>query len=245
MIDQPVLTIVYPPEQRRIIPIPEGKSIIGRGLDADIRLDDSLASRKHCEINRSGLSIRLLDMESTNGTFVNCTEISEVELQPFSEIEIGTTILKYEWKESAENDSTLPTLLPREVFDSYSRSIAVFSARNHLPLAALYIQCSAEVAFVPFLKSRIAKIISSEKRTSDLFTASEQDGVLEFMLLVSHLRRDEAIEETCSIRDAIEHHKFCFNETLLDINPKFGFAFADEASPDICKTLFENARALV
>lgn len=246
MLDIPVLTILYPSELHRVITIPEGKSIIGRGIDADIRLDDSLVSRKHAEIFRSGLSVTIKDLDSTNGTFVNCTDIKETELQPFAELELGTTILKYEWKDSSYNatDATEPACLSGQSFNSYARSMSVFSARNNLPMAALYVKCNVESEFANVLANRIAKIIATEKRPSDLFTAvaSEDSRSVEFKLLVPHLKREDAIEETCAIQDAIEKHHFCINEKMLEINPRFGFAYVDTATPDICDTLFENAK---
>lgn len=248
MLENPVLTILYPSELRRTIQIPEGKSVIGRGIDADIRLDDALVSRKHCEISREGFSVKIRDLKSTNGTFVNCTEIEEVELQPNSEFELGTTILKFEWIDSSEDSvKQEPALLSNEVFNNYAESIASFSARNNLPLAALYVKCHAEATFAGVLENRIAKIIASEKRPCDLFTAalSKTSDSIEFMLLVPHLKREEAIEETCAIRDAIEKHKFSINEKMLDIAPKFGFAFADTVTRDISETLFKNAKDII
>lgn len=246
MLDIPVLTILYPPEQRRVIPIPEGKSVVGRGIDADIRLDDTLVSRKHCEITRNGKSIRLKDMNSTNGTFVNCNDIGDIELQPNAELELGTTILKFEWKDSSDDTDPAPsTLLKQEAFYSYAKSIAIFSARNNLPLAALYLKCEADEFIAKHLESQLVKIIAKEKRANDLFTVSEyKNGHLEFLLMLPHLSREDAIEETCAIRDAIEKRHFYLNETAIDIKPKFGFAYVPEATTDICDTLFANAREL-
>ncbi|MGO9110322.1 MAG: FHA domain-containing protein [Thermoguttaceae bacterium] len=44
---------------------------IGRGPDADVQLDDVYVSRMHCEIAVAGATLVVLDLGSTNGTFVN------------------------------------------------------------------------------------------------------------------------------------------------------------------------------
>ncbi len=94
----PVLTILYPPEQRRSFLIREGRSVIGRGLEADICINDELVSRTHCEIFRCGTALRIRDLGSTNGTFLNFTAISESQLQDGEKLQLGATILKIEFK---------------------------------------------------------------------------------------------------------------------------------------------------
>jgi two-component system nitrogen regulation response regulator GlnG len=46
------------------------KLLIGRGQDADLRLDDSCVSRRHAELHCGIDGIRVVDLESRHGTFV-------------------------------------------------------------------------------------------------------------------------------------------------------------------------------
>lgn len=70
---------------------------LGRGEDADIRLDDRYASGIHARVfSRSG-SYYAEDMNSTNGTLLNGQELKgEVELHPGDSISIGDTELVFE-----------------------------------------------------------------------------------------------------------------------------------------------------
>lgn len=67
---------------------------IGRGADADIRLDDPGVSRHHAEI-RVGHDVVIKDLGSTNGTYVNGTLVAEQPLRDGSVITIGSTNLTF------------------------------------------------------------------------------------------------------------------------------------------------------
>lgn len=67
---------------------------LGRGSDADIRVDDPGASRSHCEIVL-GDPVVVRDLNSTNGTLVNGAAITEAEIDDGAELQIGTTLLVF------------------------------------------------------------------------------------------------------------------------------------------------------
>ncbi|WGD37366.1 DUF3662 and FHA domain-containing protein [Lysinibacter sp. HNR] len=76
-------------------PITKPRTVIGRGRDADITLNDTGTSRKHIEIVWDGRNSKVRDLGSTNGTKVNGNSVSEVVLEPNSEILIGQTRIIY------------------------------------------------------------------------------------------------------------------------------------------------------
>ena len=68
----------------------------GRATDADFRFDADLdphISRKHFAIEISPPGIRLIDLGSRNGTYVNGEKVKEKELAHGDEIKIGRTLL--------------------------------------------------------------------------------------------------------------------------------------------------------
>lgn len=72
--------------------VPVDKTIqIGRSPANDIVLKEPKVSRKHAEIQFIGGKYILLDLESSNGTFVAGKKITEYTLQPNDEIVIGNT----------------------------------------------------------------------------------------------------------------------------------------------------------
>jgi DNA-binding CsgD family transcriptional regulator len=68
----------------------EGEWIVGKGRDARIRLTDSGVSRRHAKIVRSsdGLVV-VVDLQSTNGTYVNDVRTEVARLQEGARIGIG------------------------------------------------------------------------------------------------------------------------------------------------------------
>jgi len=67
---------------------------LGRGSDADIRVDDPGTSRNHCEIILGAPAI-LRDLNSTNGTFINGARITEMALEDGTAIKIGSTTMVF------------------------------------------------------------------------------------------------------------------------------------------------------
>jgi pSer/pThr/pTyr-binding forkhead associated (FHA) protein len=72
--------------------VPVDKTIeIGRSPANDVILKEPKVSRKHAEIHFVGGKYILLDLESSNGTFVGGKKITEHTLQTNDEITIGNT----------------------------------------------------------------------------------------------------------------------------------------------------------
>ncbi|GAA1793712.1 FhaA domain-containing protein [Agromyces lapidis] len=70
-------------------PILKGRTVIGRGSEADVTLDDSGASRRHAEVQWDGSRARVRDLGSTNGTQLDGAAVKESILEPDSVITIG------------------------------------------------------------------------------------------------------------------------------------------------------------
>jgi len=74
-----------------------GGIAIGRGSDADVRIEDRFASQIHCRVFSRGNAYLLEDMNSTNGTYVNGAQVTgEIELRDLDEISIGDTAFRFE-----------------------------------------------------------------------------------------------------------------------------------------------------
>ena len=63
--------------------------IIGRGDDCDLRIPIPIVSRHHCELNVVGDELKLKDLGSANGTYVNGVRINESVIQPGDSLSIG------------------------------------------------------------------------------------------------------------------------------------------------------------
>ena len=81
---------------KRLVVGPTGATI-GRSHQCDVVLDDPNVSRQHAEIRPRGGSWVLTDLGSTNGSSLNGRRIEGPEVvKPGDEIEIGTSVIKFE-----------------------------------------------------------------------------------------------------------------------------------------------------
>lgn len=67
----------------------------GRHPDSDIFLDDVTVSRRHAEFRRDTYGVKVRDVGSLNGTYVNRDRIDEVQLNNGDEVQIGKYRLVY------------------------------------------------------------------------------------------------------------------------------------------------------
>jgi pSer/pThr/pTyr-binding forkhead associated (FHA) protein len=67
---------------------------VGRGHEAEIRLDGWWVSRAHCQIDEVDGSLVVRDLGSKHGTLVNRHSIVESQLSPEDELLIGLTSLR-------------------------------------------------------------------------------------------------------------------------------------------------------
>jgi len=72
-------------------PITHSRTVIGRGSDADITVDDTSISRKHVEILWDGSRAEVNDLGSTNGSELNGKKVNRAQLPTDSVISIGRT----------------------------------------------------------------------------------------------------------------------------------------------------------
>jgi hypothetical protein len=71
--------------------------VIGRGTDADVRINDPGVSRRHIEFTvtggESGIAIEVHDLGSTNGMLVDGHRITQAGLRDGSQVKIGNTTM--------------------------------------------------------------------------------------------------------------------------------------------------------
>jgi pSer/pThr/pTyr-binding forkhead associated (FHA) protein len=78
-----------------LIPVKDDVIHIGRGLSADVHLDESSVSRRHAILVPRASGARILDDRSSNGTFVNGRRVQQADLSNGDVIVIGRVVLRY------------------------------------------------------------------------------------------------------------------------------------------------------
>ena len=105
---------------------------IGRDAGNDVVINDSKVSRHHTQIVSENGNFRIVDMNSTNGTFVNDRKINgETMLYPGETVRVGDTILQWQsyFPPSARGTKTLVWLV------SAILALAVIATGSYFTLA--------------------------------------------------------------------------------------------------------------
>ena len=78
-------------EQTREMPVTKPEFLIGRGSDCDLRLRVSEVSRHHCMVRIGADEATLVDLGSSNGTYLNGHRVrSQAALHSGDELGVGT-----------------------------------------------------------------------------------------------------------------------------------------------------------
>jgi diguanylate cyclase (GGDEF)-like protein len=80
----------------------QGNLLIGRESDATLMLPDPGVSSRHAMVEDQGGTWSLVDLGSTNGTFVNGEKITEAPLKHGDKIVFGTTLVRFEVQDDAD-----------------------------------------------------------------------------------------------------------------------------------------------
>jgi pSer/pThr/pTyr-binding forkhead associated (FHA) protein len=92
------LVVVHSADKERNgqrFPLGEDDATLGRDAANTVVIASDQASRRHARIFVSGGAHVLVDLDSTNGTFLNSTLVKEQTLRNGDVIRIASTVLKY------------------------------------------------------------------------------------------------------------------------------------------------------
>ncbi len=91
------LTVLTGTAAGQMFRIPEGGSVIGRSSACQLRIDEEGVSRNHARVSRDGEAVRIDDLGSRNGTYVNGERIEGTRaLDEGDKIQIGpVTVVRF------------------------------------------------------------------------------------------------------------------------------------------------------
>ena len=73
----------------KVFSLPDHVTVIGRRHDCDLRIPLSSVSRRHCQLSYNKETLKVRDLDSRNGTYINGKRIDETEAQPGDYLKIG------------------------------------------------------------------------------------------------------------------------------------------------------------
>jgi pSer/pThr/pTyr-binding forkhead associated (FHA) protein len=91
-----------------LISLPPGKFLIGREEDCHLRPNSELVSRHHCVFLTDEYAVRLRDLGSTNGTFVNGEQVKgSMNLQHGDRVSVGKLEFEVVMRDPAMEDTSM------------------------------------------------------------------------------------------------------------------------------------------
>jgi pSer/pThr/pTyr-binding forkhead associated (FHA) protein len=75
---------------KKVFPVRNKATILGRRPDCDLCIPLQVVSRRHCQLSIEGQILKIRDLHSGNGTFLNGQKIGdEIEAKPGDRLQIG------------------------------------------------------------------------------------------------------------------------------------------------------------
>jgi predicted component of type VI protein secretion system len=130
------------PADKREIPITREEFLIGRGRDCDLRLGSSAISRHHCLIRVRGDEALVLDLGSSNGTFLNGRRVrSQAPLHSGDQLLVGSFAFTVEvdpkegisWCPEPDSDPAAATYKLKDMQRLLEEGIPPAQKKDHPP----------------------------------------------------------------------------------------------------------------
>lgn len=186
--------------------------MVGRDDECDIVLDDPSISRKHCQIrkNADGKILTLLDLRSSNGTFIDGQRIKRENASLDSIIRFGDLAFKLREKKSERLDGR----------NKHHRVNTKKKRRIWLASTSVAIVLIAAIAIGALLKK--PEVVEKKKTIDDVIKAREA----QVQLLIDQAKRDisrrnwtsaitsldKALDKSPLHREAKRVREICMNE---------------------------------
>ncbi len=218
---------------------------LGRAPECDIFLDDEGVSRHHAKVIRKGDTLIVMDLGSTNGTYVDGERIQVLTLTDGLKIQVGTaTILQFRFQDEreAEFHSLMQTFKTRDPMTNALNKRAFrleldkefgFAARHEQPLSMILFDLDhfkrvndtyGHQAGDLVLRS-VAESVTEAKRKEDIFA---RYGGEEFALLLRNTDLAHGFVVAERVRRAIEMMEVTHNGRRIPCTTSVGLAQRDE-----------------
>ena len=220
------------------------EQIIGRSDSAPICVDQESVSRKHARIvSMDEGSWRVIDLGSTNGTFVNDQPVADAELHNGDMVRVGQTIFKYlsgtnietkyheEFFRLTAIDGLTQAYSKRFLLETLDREFhrAIRHSRR-LSLAMLDIDHFKQIndkhghLAGDYILREMSRIILHHIRREDVFA---RYGGEEFALVLPETDLDHAVQLSEKLRQLIEEYHFSFSGKEIPVTVSLGVAVAE------------------
>ncbi len=213
---------------------------IGRDTENDVVLDRDSVSRRHAKVATANGQRVVVDLGSTNGTYVNDQPVQEHPLRAGDQIKIGNTILKFLSGQDVEQayheeiykmtimDGLTAVYNKRYFMESLERELArVKRYRRELSLIMFDLDHFKKIndsyghlAGDQVLKD-LAQLVKARTRSEEIVA---RYGGEEFTILVPETGLQGAVHLAEHLRGLVESHEFIFEDERIPLTISLGVA---------------------
>jgi diguanylate cyclase (GGDEF)-like protein len=250
------LVVIVGDDLGKRIELDTGSVKAGRSTDCEIPIDQESVSRHHARIWWTGAGYRVKDLDSTNGTFVNESAVSEQDLTDGDLLKVGRTTLKFIAGSKAEasyheeiyrmktfdgltqihNKRYFHEALEREISRSrrYARELALvlFDIDHFKKINDTF----GHLAGDSILKE-LASVVHWKVRREDVFA---RVGGEEFAILTPEVGLEGACEVADKVRLVTEATPFRFEKQVIKATVSLGVAVW-RGGDDAADALYQRA----
>jgi len=237
----------------RMFKLEQQEIVLGRSVEATFQVEDDGISRKHAKLVLGPTGqYQLVDLGSTNGTYLNGTRVEIAELTDGDKIQLGSnTVLKFSLQdqleeqyqrsiyESATRDG-LTRIFNKKYFMDTLRKEFAYCLRHRVPLSMVMfdvdhfkkINDTYGHQAGDYVLSRIAQRVGDTVRVEDLFA---RYGGEEFALMLRESAEDQALICAERCRRAVDQTEFVFGGSSIKVTISLGIATlsdSDFAQPE-------------
>jgi diguanylate cyclase (GGDEF)-like protein len=241
------LVHIYPtgPGMGRRYSLTDVAMVLGRGSDCEIRINDHSVSRRHARIQPAADGYYAVDLQSTNGTYVNDVPASTTKLCDGDYLRVGNCIYRFltggnvetEYHEEIYRltiiDALTETYNKRYFLEFLDRELAR-SARYGRPLALvmfdldLFKKINDDLGHLggDFTLRELAACVKGCIRKEELFA---RYGGEEFAVILPETTAAGAVNAAERIRSLIENHSFQYEDQNYQVTISLGVATTNGA----------------
>jgi two-component system cell cycle response regulator len=236
------LVHIYPtgPGMGTRYPLAGTPLVVGRGNDCDIQIDDHSVSRRHARIQPGTDGHYAVDLQSTNGTFINDAPVSMCKMKDGDYLRIGNCIYRFlaggnvesEYHEEIYRLTIIDALTgiynKRYLMEFLDRELSR-SCRYHRPLTLILFDIDRFKTINDvhghlggdFTLRELASCVKSVIRKEELFA---RYGGEEFTVVLPESTLEVALRVSERLRTMVENHKFVFEGQTFQITISLGVA---------------------